>query len=97
MIQSSTRVDLTAACAHVPETTIRSVQRPAAGCEECLKAGSSWVHLRECLTCGHVGCCDSSPGRHATGHFQATRHPIIASAEPGDTWAWCYVDERLLG
>ncbi len=67
-----------------------------AGCEECLKAGTRWVHLRLCLTCGHVGCCDSSPGRHATRHFHATEHPVIASYEPGERWAWCYVDEAEL-
>jgi uncharacterized UBP type Zn finger protein len=63
------------------------------GCEECLKTGSRWVHLRLCLTCGHVGCCDSSPGRHATKHFHHTKHPVVASFEPGERWAWCYVDE----
>jgi hypothetical protein len=62
------------------------------GCEECLKTGSSWVHLRLCLSCGHVGCCDSSNLRHATRHFYATNHPIMASWEPGERWAWCYVD-----
>ena len=67
------------------------------GCEECLKMGSSWVHLRLCLTCGHVGCCDSSPNRHATKHFHATAHPIIRSFQPGEDWAWCYVDEVFLG
>jgi uncharacterized UBP type Zn finger protein len=67
-----------------------------AGCEECLKTGSSWVHLRLCLSCGHVGCCDSSPGRHATRHFHQTNHPVIASFEPGERWAWCYVDEAEL-
>jgi phosphoenolpyruvate-protein phosphotransferase len=67
--------------------------RTPAGCEECLAAGTSWVHLRLCLTCGHVGCCDSSPGRHATRHAQATAHPVIASYEPGERWAWCYTDE----
>jgi phosphoenolpyruvate-protein phosphotransferase len=79
-------------CEHVakvkpvpPRTTI--------GCEECLAAGTAWVHLRLCLTCGHVGCCDSSPGRHATRHAHATSHPVIASYEPGERWAWCYVDE----
>lgn len=96
MIRASTHVDLTAACEHVAGTTIRSVPRPAAGCEECLKTGSRWVHLRECLTCGHVGCCDSSPNRHASAHYRGTQHPIVASAEPGETWAWCYVDERTL-
>jgi phosphoenolpyruvate-protein phosphotransferase len=66
--------------------------RTPTGCEECLAAGTSWVHLRLCLTCGHVGCCDSSPGRHATRHAHATSHPVIASYEPGERWAWCYAD-----
>jgi uncharacterized UBP type Zn finger protein len=68
----------------------------APGCEECLKRGSPWVHLRLCLTCGHVGCCDSSPGRHATKHFHQAGHPVVASFEPGERWAWCYVDELEL-
>ncbi len=63
------------------------------GCEECLRLGTPWVHLRLCLTCGHVGCCDSSPGRHSTRHFHHTNHPVIASFEPGERWAWCYVDQ----
>ena len=63
------------------------------GCEECLKTRSRWVHLRLCLTCGHVGCCDSSPGRHATGHFHNMGHPVVPSFEPGERWAWCYTDE----
>jgi phosphoenolpyruvate-protein phosphotransferase len=67
--------------------------RTPSGCEECLTAGTSWVHLRLCLTCGHVGCCDSSPGRHATRHEQLTSHPVIASYEPGERWAWCYTDQ----
>ena len=67
--------------------------RTPTGCEECLAAGTSWVHLRLCLTCGHVGCCDSSPGRHATRHAHATSHPVIASYEPGERWAWCYADQ----
>ena len=66
--------------------------RTPTGCEECLKAGDRWVHLRLCLTCGHVGCCDSSPGRHATQHFRHTSHPVVASFEPGERWAWCYAD-----
>jgi uncharacterized UBP type Zn finger protein len=66
------------------------------GCEECLKTGSRWVHLRLCLTCGHVGCCDSSPGRHATKHFHRAGHPVIASFEPGERWAWCYIDQMEL-
>lgn len=67
-----------------------------AGCEECLRAGSRWVHLRLCPTCGHVGCCDSSPGRHATAHAWHAAHPIIASYEPGERWGWCYVDETAV-
>ena len=63
------------------------------GCEDCLKMGSRWVHLRLCLSCGHVGCCDSSPNRHATKHFHETKHPIVQSMEPGEDWGWCYVDE----
>jgi uncharacterized UBP type Zn finger protein len=63
------------------------------GCEECLKTGSPWVHLRLCLTCGHVGCCDSSPNRHATRHQETVGHPVVASYEPGELWAWCFVDE----
>ncbi|HEX7810970.1 MAG TPA: UBP-type zinc finger domain-containing protein [Burkholderiales bacterium] len=63
------------------------------GCEECLAMGDTWVHLRLCRTCGHVGCCDSSKNRHATKHFKATQHPIVTSMERGEDWSWCYVDE----
>jgi uncharacterized UBP type Zn finger protein len=66
------------------------------GCEECLQLGTGWVHLRLCLGCGHVGCCDSSPGRHATKHFQTKGHPVMASWEPAERWAWCYVDDEML-
>jgi uncharacterized UBP type Zn finger protein len=75
---------------------IDPVPARAAGCEECLRVGSRWVHLRLCLICGHVGCCDSSPGRHATRHFERTGHPVMASFEPGERWAWCYVDQMEL-
>lgn len=68
----------------------------ARGCGECLALGDSWVHLRICRTCGHVGCCDSSKNRHATKHFQGTLHPIVTSLEPGESWSWCYVDEVAL-
>ena len=67
----------------------------SAGCEECILSGDEWVHLRLCLTCGHVGCCDDSPNRHATAHFRETQHPVIESLEPGDDWRWCYIDELL--
>ena len=75
---------------------VRSVEPKSRGCEECLALGMRWVHLRLCLTCGHVGCCDSSEGKHATGHFHSKKHPIIQSIEPGEDWGWCYVDEKFL-
>ncbi len=78
-------------CKHLAEVEPKPAH--SAGCEECLRLGMTWVHLRLCLTCGHVGCCDSSPGRHATKHFHHTTHPVIASFEPGERWTWCYVDE----
>nr|WP_238162106.1 UBP-type zinc finger domain-containing protein [Micromonospora endolithica] len=68
----------------------------APGCQECLLEGSTWVHLRLCLSCGHVGCCDSSPRRHASAHYRQEEHAIAASVEPGEDWAWCYLDETLL-
>lgn len=71
----------------------RPVTPGADGCEECLRAGDTWVHLRLCLDCGHVGCCDSSKNRHATRHFRTTDHPVIRSFEPGEGWGWCYVDQ----
>jgi len=89
-------IDISAPCEHLAETKIRHVKRPARGCEDCLKIGGEWVHLRECLTCGHVACCDSSPNRHATRHHHATHHPIVTSVEVGEDWTWCYVDERFL-
>ena len=64
-------------------------------CEECMKTGSSWVHLRTCQTCGVTLCCDSSPNKHATKHFHASSHPVVASAEPGERWVWCFVDEQM--
>ncbi len=70
--------------------------RTPRGCEECLKNGGRWVHLRLCRVCGHVGCCDSSPGRHATQHFHSTRHPLMRSLEPGESWSWCFVDEAMI-
>ncbi len=66
------------------------------GCTDCLRIGGSWVHLRMCLTCGFVGCCDSSPNRHASAHARAVGHPLVRSQEPGEDWAWCYVDEVVL-
>jgi uncharacterized UBP type Zn finger protein len=81
-------------CPHVDQ--IRPVTPNSEGCEECLAAGGRWVHLRLCLTCGHVGCCDSSPSKHATKHFQETGHPVMKSAQPGENWGWCYIDQTLL-
>ena len=71
--------------------------RPAQGyeCEECIKTGDKWVHLRTCQTCGTTLCCDSSPNQHATKHFQASGHPVVSSAEPGERWVWCYADEQM--
>lgn len=75
---------------------IRKVNPSADGCEDCLRIGSPWLHLRICLTCGHVGCCDSSPNRHARKHFYRSQHPIVQSFEPGEFWRWCYADETFV-
>ena len=75
---------------------LKEVVPSADGCEECLKIGSGWVHLRLCRACGHVGCCDDSPNTHATKHFKATGHPIMETYDPPDGWGWCYVDEVML-
>ena len=80
-------------CRHVDTIAVTELPDGAPGCEDCLRMGSRWVHLRLCTTCGHVGCCDSSPNRHATAHFRESDHPIVRSAEPGETWFWCYADE----
>ena len=81
-----------AGCEHLKE--IKQVTPSADDCEDCLKTGGWWVHLRLCASCGHVGCCDNSPSKHATKHFQASRHPIIKSFEPDEEWGFCYVDQR---
>jgi uncharacterized UBP type Zn finger protein len=81
-------------CTHL--NTLGPVVPSAQGCEECLKTGDTWSHLRICLTCGHVGCCDSSPNQHASKHFEATRHPIVQSFERNENWLWCYEDQVLL-
>jgi len=82
-------------CSHLDQVHEVSPRTPK-GCEECLKSHGSWVHLRLCLNCGHVGCCDNSPGKHATKHFHQVRHAIIRSLEPGEDWGWCYLDDILL-
>ena len=86
-------IDLSVPCGHVTKETPRSTLRPRKGCEDCLKIGGRWVHLRMCMSCGKIGCCDSSPNRHASRHAREQGHPIARSAEPGEDWSWCYVDE----
>jgi uncharacterized UBP type Zn finger protein len=82
-------------CSHLGE--VRDVQPGTPnGCEECLAMGGRWVHLRLCLTCGHVGCCDSSRNKHATKHFRAEGHPVVRSAQPGEDWRWCYLDDAFV-
>ena len=81
-------------CPHVKQ--IQPVTPNSEGCEECQTTGDEWVHLRLCLTCGHVGCCDSSRNKHATKHFHATGHAVMKSAEPGENWGWCYIDQIQL-
>ena len=83
-------------CTHVGDVQLRELPAEVAGCEDCLRTGGKWLHLRICLTCGHVGCCDSSPNRHATAHHRETSHPIMRSLEPGEGWSWCYVDDVAL-
>jgi CPA1 family monovalent cation:H+ antiporter len=82
-------------CPHLSTIADVSPSTPGA-CEDCIREGTSWVHLRLCLACGHMGCCDNSPMRHATAHNRSSGHPIIAPAEPGEDWAWCYPDELFL-
>lgn len=79
-------------CSHLDSIAVTELPETLE-CEECVKIGSGWVHLRMCLSCGKVGCCDNSPNRHATAHFHETSHPLIRSAEPDEDWLWCYVDE----
>ena len=82
-------------CTHLDQVEILQVPETIAGCEECLAQGMQWVHLRMCQTCGHIGCCDNSPGRHATLHHGTTGHPIIRSAEPNEDWSFCYEDDLM--
>jgi hypothetical protein len=96
-MKAETRIDFSNPCEHVTdEMRGKHVARPAPGCEDCLKIGGHWVHLRYCLACGHVACCDSSPNRHATAHARHTHHPVVTSGEPGETWAYCYPDDQFL-
>jgi uncharacterized UBP type Zn finger protein len=82
-------------CTHLADH-LKKVKPRTKGCEECLKLGDTWVHLRMCLECGHVGCCDSSKNRHARAHFHETQHPLIQSAEKGENWRWYYIDDMYL-
>ena len=84
---------MSATCTHLDRIEIIELPESIPGCEDCLRIGSTWVHLRMCQTCGHIGCCDSSPNRHASAHARTDDHPIARSAEPGETWSWCYIDE----
>jgi Zn-finger in ubiquitin-hydrolases and other protein len=83
-------------CTHLDDVAVLELPAEVAGCEDCLRMGGKWLHLRICLTCGHVGCCDSSPNRHATAHSRESSHPLIRSLEPGEDWNWCNVDEVYL-
>ncbi|HEY2398508.1 MAG TPA: UBP-type zinc finger domain-containing protein [Solirubrobacteraceae bacterium] len=85
-----------AACAHVEQIAVTQLPDAVDGCEDCLRTGDPWLHLRICLDCGHVACCDDSPNRHASVHAASSGHPIIRSLEPGERWSWCYVDEVAL-
>jgi hypothetical protein len=82
-----------AACSHLDQVRITQLPDAVPGCEDCLAIGGAWLHLRICLSCGRVGCCDDSPNRHATAHSHSSGHPIIRSLEPGEEWSWCYLDE----
>jgi Zn-finger in ubiquitin-hydrolases and other protein len=84
------------ACDHLDQVRITALPDTVAGCEECLRTGDRWVHLRMCHTCGHIGCCDSSPNRHATAHHRMTGHALMRSAEPGEDWSYCYIDDVAL-
>jgi uncharacterized UBP type Zn finger protein len=84
-----------AACTHLDQAQFTTTTKK--GCEECLKMGDSWVHLRLCMICGHVGCCDSSKNKHATKHYHRMKHPVVRSIEPGESWIWCYQDEEIVG
>ncbi|MBI5959913.1 MAG: UBP-type zinc finger domain-containing protein [Chloroflexi bacterium] len=82
-------------CQHLDQQ--QDVTPSAEGCEDCLKTGGWWLHLRICLICGHVGCCDSSPSKHASKHFHDTGHPLVQSFQPGEDWVWCYIDKEIVG
>jgi uncharacterized UBP type Zn finger protein len=82
-------------CEHMEQVQFTTTNKH--GCEECLKMGDQWVHLRLCMICGHVGCCDSSKNKHATKHYHRMKHPVVRSIEPGEGWIWCYEDQEIVG
>ena len=82
-------------CTHLDTIAVTALPDAPLQCEECAKIGGSWMHLRMCLQCGKIGCCDNSPNRHATAHYHESNHPLIRSVEPGEDWTWCYVDELM--
>jgi uncharacterized UBP type Zn finger protein len=84
------------ACTHLGHVRISRLPESVEGCEDCLASGGQWLHLRVCLECGKVGCCDSSPNRHASAHARSSGHPLIRSLEPGESWSWCFVDDLAL-
>jgi uncharacterized UBP type Zn finger protein len=84
---------MAAICTHLDQIDVEVSPDSTEGCPDCLAIGGRWVHLRMCMTCGHVGCCDDSPNKHATAHHNASAHPVIRSLEPGEDWLWCYEDE----
>jgi uncharacterized UBP type Zn finger protein len=83
-------------CTHLDHVLITDLPDAVDGCEDCLRTGDPWLHLRICLECGHVGCCDDSPNKHASAHAASSGHPIIRSLEPGETWSWCYEDQLAM-
>src|SRR3982750_2168748 len=93
VLPAETRLHRMPECSHLDPLDI--TEPTARVCPECVRMGSHWVHLRLCTKCGHIGCCDSSPNRHATHHFRSSGHPLARSIEPGESWVWCYVDEVI--
>ena len=85
-----------AVCTHLDTVTVTELPEAVDGCEDCLRDGGVWLHLRICLQCGHVGCCDDSPGKHASAHFRDSGHPLIRSLEPAEEWSWCFVDDAAM-
>ena len=84
---------MNATCSHLDSIELTELPASVPGCEDCLRSGGEWVHLRMCMACGHIGCCDSSPNRHARAHAGAAEHPIVRSAQPGESWSYCFVDD----